>query len=105
MPPNLASAPRPGNLEMRCMCSRTNRYESKVCGSWAKNESDGPVPDTQTLFPVPCMFDQNLFSIQGMLGGLDMMFQGPSVKDGLTLGAITEDPREDMVSEFTVSRG
>lgn len=42
---------------------------------------------------------------QSMLGGFDMMFQGPSVKDGLTLGAITEDPREDMVSEFTVSRG
>lgn len=40
-----------------------------------------------------------------MLGGLDMMFQGPSVKDGLTLGAITEDPREDLVSEFTVSCG
>lgn len=38
-----------------------------------------------------------------MLGGMDMMFQGPSVKDGLVLGAIKEDPREDMVSEFTVS--
>lgn len=38
-----------------------------------------------------------------MLGDLDMMFHGPSVKDGLTLGAITEDPREDMVSDFTVS--
>lgn len=37
-----------------------------------------------------------------MLGDLDMMFHGPSVKDGLTLGAITEDPREDMISEFTV---
>ena len=42
---------------------------------------------------------------QDMLGGLDMMFAGPSVKDGLTLGAITEDPREDMISEFTVSHG
>ncbi|CAN0424121.1 unnamed protein product [Ectocarpus sp. 8 AP-2014] len=39
----------------------------------------------------------------GMLGDLDMMFHGPSVKDGLTLGAITEDPREDMVSEFTIT--
>eukprot|EP00752_Nemacystus_decipiens_P013014 g11513.t1 len=39
----------------------------------------------------------------GMLGGLDMIFQGPSVKDGLTLGAITEDPREDVISEFTMS--
>ncbi|CAM9912464.1 unnamed protein product [Scytosiphon promiscuus] len=38
-----------------------------------------------------------------MLEDLDTMFHGPSVKDGLTLGAITEDPREDMISEFTIT--
>lgn len=34
----------------------------------------------------------------------DMMEKLPSTRDGLGLGAITEDPREDMTSEFTVSR-
>ncbi|CAM9772829.1 unnamed protein product [Pylaiella littoralis] len=47
--------------------------------------------------------DESSHLESGMLGDLDMMFHGPSAKDGLTLGAITEDPREDMISEFTIT--
>lgn len=44
-----------------------------------------------------------LVPVQGLLGNLDIIDQLPSQRDGLGLGAITEDPREDMMSEFTVS--
>ena len=38
-----------------------------------------------------------------MLGNLSLIDQLPSTRSGLGLGAITEDPREDMISEMTVS--